>query len=97
MKQLPKGVYAVYKPIKYGETTVTFRGETYEIQPGVNGFYCFEELVRSEMTKVEEPFFGYENMAVAIVPAGTLPIGDWGKTNPDRFRTYFPISTAICR
>ena len=95
MKQLPKGVYAVYKPIKYGETAVTFRGETYEVIPGVNGFYCFEELVRSEMTKVEEPFFGYEDMAVAIVPAGTLPIGDWGKTNPDRFRTYFPISTAI--
>ena len=95
MKQLPKGVYAVYKPIKYGETTVAFRDETYEVIPGVNGFYCFEELVRSEMTKVDEPFFGYEDMAVAIVPAGVLPIGDWGKTNPDRFRTYFPIATAI--
>ena len=95
MKQLPKGVYAVYKPIKYGETTVTFRDETYEIQPGVNGFYCFEELVRSEMEKVEMPFFGYEDMAVVIVPAGILPVGDWGKTVKDRFRAFFPVATAI--
>ncbi len=95
MKQLPKGVYVVYKPIKYGETTVSFRGETYEVAPGVNGFYCFEELVRSEMTMVDAPFFGYEKMAVVIVPAGILPVGDWGKCNADRFRIYFPCETAI--
>ena len=95
MKQLPKGVYAVYKPIKYGETVVHFRDEAYEIIPGVNGFYCFEELVRSEMVAVEESFLGYENMAVVIVPAGVLPVGDWGKTTQDRFRAFFPMATAI--
>ena len=95
MMHLPKGVYVVYKPIKYGETTVTFRGETYEIIPGVNGFYCFEELVRSEMVSVDKPFMGYSNMSVVLVPAGIVPTGDWGKVNADRFRIYFPCEAAI--
>ena len=94
MKQLPVGVYAV-SSLFTAEGDFRFKGETWRAQPGVTGFHSLEELAKQPLEAVQEPFMGYENVPVILIPKGNLPIGEIGKTNAERFRVVFPRAVAI--
>ena len=94
MKQLPVGVYAVSN-LYTTDGVFLFQGQRYQAQLGVNGFRNLEEVAKQPLVPVEEPFLGYENVPVILMPSGTIPIGEVGKTNAERFRVVFPRAVAI--
>ena len=94
MKQLPVGVYAVSN-LFTAEGGFRFQGEVWQAQPGVTGFHSLEELAKQPLEAVKEPFLGYENVPVILIPKGNMPIGEVGKTNAERFRVVLPRAVAI--
>jgi len=89
MKQLPVGVYAVSN-LFTAEGAFRFQGEVWQAQPDVTGFHSLEELAKQPLEAVKEPFLGYENVPVILIPKGNMPIGEVGKTNAERFRVVLP-------
>ena len=94
MKQLPVGVYAVSN-LFTAEGAFRFQGEVWQAQPDVTGFHSLEELAKQPLEAVKEPFLGYENVPVILIPKGNMPIGEVGKTNAERFRVVLPRAVAI--
>ncbi len=92
--KLPIGVYAVSQSFENAQDTVcfTFQGISYEAQPGINAFSYLEELSKAALQPPEQPFCGYRDVPVVILPAGVYKAGTLQES---RFRTYLPCAVAI--
>ena len=93
---LPLGVYAVSGEFadKTGIATFTFKDQSYEAQIGVNAFKNLDDLVKTELVKVDAPFFGYADTPVVLIPAGVLPIGT-SSIRAEQFNTCFSCPVTI--
>ena len=92
--QLPVGIYAVSADFleQTGEVSFTFKGVTYEAVMGINAFAYLEEMTKAPLQKPAEPFCGYGDTPVVIIPAGVYKIGN----KPYMcFRTYMPCALTI--
>ena len=92
--QLPIGIYAVSQSFEGAEGTVTFsfRETEYEAQLGVNAFASLEDLADVSLVPPAQPFCGYGDTPVVLMPAGIYKAGP-GRVY--RFRTYMPCALAI--
>ena len=92
--QLPIGVYVVSQAFAEATETVTFtfQGIAYEAQPGVNAFCYLEDLCDLSLQAPVEPFCGYGDTPVVLIPAGVYKAAP-GQIH--KFRTYLPCAMAI--
>lgn len=92
--KLPVGVYAVSQSFEGLEGTVEFmfRGMSCQAEMGINAFCYLEELNDAALQPPEQPFCGYSDVPVVIIPVGVYKIGTVKET---RFRTYMPCAMAI--
>ena len=92
--KLPVGIYVVSQEFleQSGTVSFTFKGVAYEAQMGVNAFVYLEELSQTQLEKPAEPFCGYSDTPIVILPAGVYKIGN----KPYMcFRTYMPCALTI--
>jgi len=94
--KLPVGIYAVSAAFsdKTGTVCFTFRDTCYEAIVGENAFSDMDQLVKQPLVPVREPFMGYSDRPVVLVPAGILPVGE-STVREERFRTFFPCAAVI--
>lgn len=92
--KLPIGIYAVSADFleQTGEVSFVFQGVTYEAVMGVNAFAYLEEMIQAPLEKPEQPFCGYSDTPIVIIPAGVYKIGSQPYL---RFRTYMPCAITI--
>lgn len=92
--KLPIGVYVVSQSFENTQDTVhfTFQGISYEAQLGINAFSYLEELSKASLCAPEQPFCGYSDVPVVIMPAGLYKAGTLQES---RSRTYLPCAMAI--
>lgn len=96
MKKLPVGVYVVAQDFeeKSGEVVFSFKGEEYTAQMGENAFSTMDDLTYMTLEKPQEPFCGYGDVPVVLIPAGKLLLGNAAEKER-RFNTFMPCAVAI--
>lgn len=94
--KLPIGVYAFSEDFaeKEGIVSFVFKGVEYEAEINVNAYANLEVLKNIDFEKPVEPFCGYCDTPVIIMPAGLYHIGR-GPEKADKFRTFFPCAVTI--
>ena len=91
---LPIGVYAVSAAFTGQTETVrfTFKETEYEAQMGVNAFDTFEGMAAAPLTCPEQPFCGYADTPVVVLPSGVYKMDLFKET---RKRTLMPCAIAL--
>ena len=91
---LPTGLYVVSAAFT-GQSDIvhfTFKETEYEAQIGVNAFDTFEAMVSAPLTCPEQPFCGYGDTPVILIPSGTYVMGLIKET---RKRTLMPCPITL--
>lgn len=95
MNKLPIGAYVISSAFaeKSGTVSFTFKGIEYQAEMGVNAFERLEHLSNiAPLSNVNDEFYGYKDMPIAIVPAGSHDI-TVGRER--RFRNFLPCALVL--
>lgn len=94
--QLPVGVYAVSGEFenRNGQVSFMFKGREYTAQVGENAFPTLDWLTPMTLESVREPFCGYADIPVVVIPAGKVYMGN-AQEKAQRFNTFMPCALAI--
>lgn len=96
MHNLPLGVYAVSQAFtgQSGEVTFTFHGKVYCATLGKNAFTSLDDLTNLDLVKPKQPFCGYGDTPIILIPAGVLTLGN-APEKAAKFNTFMPCAVTI--